>query len=65
MSNNAELKTNMAWSTILTIVFVALKVTDTIDWSWWWVMSPVLIHTALIVIAFLFLLLFVHHKNKY
>lgn len=65
MSNKAELKTNMAWSTILTIVFVALKVTDTIDWSWWWVISPVLIHTALIVIAFLFLLLFVHHKNKY
>ena len=65
MSNNAELKTNMAWSTILTIVFVALKVTDVIDWSWWWVMSPILIHAAISIIAFLFLLWFVNKNNKY
>jgi len=26
--------------TVLTIVFVLLKVYDKIDWSWWWVFSP-------------------------
>lgn len=25
---------------ILTIVFVVLKLVDVIDWSWWWVLSP-------------------------
>lgn len=25
---------------ILTIVFVVLKLTGNITWSWWWVLSP-------------------------
>ena len=25
---------------VLTIVFIVLKLTHTIDWSWWWVFSP-------------------------
>lgn len=64
MNNKTEVSTNMAWSTILTIVFVALKVTDVIDWSWWWVVSPVLIHVALFLIAFLVLTWFAYQENK-
>lgn len=26
---------------LLTILFVALKLTGVIDWSWWWVLSPI------------------------
>ena len=25
---------------LLTIVFIFLKLADFIDWSWWWVLSP-------------------------
>lgn len=25
---------------LLTIVFITLKLTGHIDWSWWWVLSP-------------------------
>jgi hypothetical protein len=25
---------------LLTIVFITLKLTDYIAWSWWWVLSP-------------------------
>lgn len=25
----------------LTITFIVLKLTDHIDWSWWWVLSPI------------------------
>ena len=32
--------------TILTAVFVTLKVTHQVDWSWWWVLSPVWIPIA-------------------
>ena len=35
---------------ILLIVFVILKLVGTIDWSWWWVLSPILISFALGVI---------------
>lgn len=24
----------------LTLLFIALKLTEVIDWSWWWVLSP-------------------------
>ena len=32
---------------LLTIVFVALKLMDIIDWSWAWVLSPLWISAAL------------------
>jgi hypothetical protein len=37
---------------LLTIVFIVLKLTDVIAWSWWWVTSPLWIPTA-VVLAFL------------
>lgn len=36
---------------ILLIVFITLKLTGTIAWSWWWVMSPFWIPLVLVVIA--------------
>lgn len=27
-------------ASVLTIVFVVLKLVGTISWSWWWVLSP-------------------------
>lgn len=38
---------------LLTIVFITLKLTHYIDWSWWWVLSPVWISTSLIIIILL------------
>ena len=31
---------NSSILTILFVVFLILKLTDNIDWSWWWVTSP-------------------------
>ena len=28
---------------LLTIVFMTLKLCGVIDWSWWWVFSPVIV----------------------
>ena len=36
---------------VLQIVFIVLKLCKVINWSWWWVLSPIWI-TALIVIVF-------------
>lgn len=38
------------WSVMLTIVFVVLKLTEVIDWSWWWVLSPLWIGLALFLV---------------
>ena len=39
---------------ILFVVFLILKLTGGIDWSWWWVTSPLWIPIA-IVVAFVIL----------
>lgn len=39
--------------TTLTIVFILLKAFDKINWSWWWVFSPLWITSLLILITFL------------
>ena len=33
----------------LTILFIALKLTHVIDWSWWWVLAPLWIPVAVVL----------------
>lgn len=30
----------ISFMSMLTILFIALKLTNFVDWSWWWVLSP-------------------------
>jgi len=39
--------------TLLTLLFVALKLTGHIDWSWWWVLSPVWLVLAFVAAGLL------------
>lgn len=41
---------------MLTLLFITLKLTGTIGWSWWWVLSPVWVPilVVIIVVAFFF-----------
>ena len=41
---------------LLTIVFIILKLIGEIDWSWWWVLSPIWISGGLFVVILLLLL---------
>ena len=36
--------------TLLTLIFVVLKLTHVIGWSWWWVLSPLWISAAIAVV---------------
>ena len=47
---------------LLTILFIGLKLTNYIAWSWWWVLSPIWI-TASVVIAILLIALAVMLKR--
>jgi membrane protein YdbS with pleckstrin-like domain len=43
-------KNTTSVTTILLVVFVVLKLTGNLDWSWWWVLSPLWIPVALIAV---------------
>jgi len=38
--------------TLLTVLFVALKLCGVIDWSWWWVLSPIPITLGIALVIF-------------
>ena len=48
MADNSRSGTSICG--VLLIVFVVLKLTDVIDWSWWWVLSPLWGQLALLVL---------------
>ena len=45
MSNSTS--SGVGLDVILFVVFLVLKLTDAIDWSWWWVTAPLWIPIAL------------------
>ena len=40
-------------TTLLTVVFVVLKLCKVITWSWWWVLSPLWIVASLIILLWI------------
>lgn len=60
--NKSNNSTGLSFTTILTIIFVVLKLTGNIDWSWWLVLSPMIISVLLIIV--LILVLYVLRKIK-
>lgn len=42
---------------LLTILFIGLKLTGYITWSWWWVLSPIWISTLAVIGFFLILVI--------
>lgn len=53
---NSKTNTGFGIVSILTIVFIVLKVTNVINWSWIWVFSPIWIE--LIIMALMFVIIF-------
>lgn len=50
----------------LTIAFVVLKLMKIIDWSWWWVLSPLWISTlvAIVVMVVVFLVIWLKETKR-
>lgn len=36
---------------LLTLLFIGLKLTNYIDWSWWWVLAPLWMPLTIVVIG--------------
>lgn len=42
----------MGFISVLTLIFVVLKLTNNISWSWIWVLSPIWISIILMILIF-------------
>ena len=56
---NGKIKIDFGWFSIIALVFVVLKLTGFISWSWWWVLSPLWIG-AIIACAILGLIYWIY-----
>lgn len=49
---------------LLTIVFIILKLIGKIDWSWWWVLSPLWITFMLCMLGFILMIIVIDIMKK-
>ena len=47
---------------MLQVLFIGLKLTNNIDWSWWWVLSPIWIQ--FVIVGFFICFLIISGKVK-
>ena len=49
---------------LLGLLFIGLKLTEEIDWSWWWVLSPFWLPTVLYLAGFLVYLMVIFVRDE-
>lgn len=69
MSSNRNNNTNVGaggigFGGILAIVFIVLKLVGVINWSWWWVLSPIWISWSIGLVFLLIAFIVVLIKNR-
>lgn len=64
MSKESNNSGGIGFVGLLTIVFITLKLTGFIAWSWWWVLSPIWIMALLIILIVFFYAVFVFKGGK-
>ena len=58
MNRDNESRRGVSGADLLQTLFIGLKLAKIIDWSWWWVLSPLWINLIIvIVIGAVFILL--------
>ena len=50
-SNNNSSGAGIGFWGLLTIAFIVLKLTKCIAWSWWWVLAPLWMPVALVLLV--------------
>ena len=53
MKSNEGFSINMSWGFLTSLIFMILKLTDVVDWSWWVVTMPLWLPYALVIGFFL------------
>ena len=50
MEKKTEARVSFGFAEALAILFIALKLTHVIDWPWLWVLSPIWISIAIVIV---------------
>ena len=50
--------------TLLALIFVTLRLTGDISWSWWWVLSPLWIYACLLALLAVAVLIMVYCERR-
>lgn len=61
---NNDTQRGMGLTSVLTLIFIVLKLCKVITWSWWWVLSPIWISWGLALVLILFALMFGDISDK-
>lgn len=65
MSNSSSSSSGgIGFTGLLTVLFVGLKLTNVITWSWWWVLSPIWISFLLLIIILSIAAIFIAFTKK-
>jgi hypothetical protein len=51
MADKSSSGSGLGFGSVLLLIFITLKLTNVIDWSWWWVMAPLWIPLTLLAIV--------------
>ena len=65
-NNTSQISTGgISFVGLLTVAFIVLKLTHIINWSWWWILSPLWISfgVGVIVIVIMFIILAMISKD--
>lgn len=63
MSSSSDSSGGIGFCGLLTLIFITLKLTHYIDWSWWWVLAPMWIGAAAIITIILGALILALYKT--
>lgn len=63
-TSNSGSSSGIGFIGLLTIAFIVLKLTKNIDWSWWWVLSPLWVVIPIAIIVFFIIATFVALSQK-
>lgn len=63
-SSNSSKNGGVGFWGLLTVLFVGLKLTEVIDWSWWWVLAPLWVPTACLLTFIIVLLAICHDYSR-
>ena len=50
-SSSSSSSSGIGFIGLLTVAFIVLKLTGIINWSWWWVLSPVWISAIIVLVV--------------
>jgi hypothetical protein len=62
MADSKSSSSGLGLGTVLFLIFMVLKLTNYIDWSWWWVTAPLWI--PIIILGVVGLIAIFYIKNR-